>query len=138
MRSLLLAGLLASACGSVDSGRDGAAVDSAGGDGSADGPGQGSADGALLADTPASCMGVVDACSSDAECDPSMGLRCWLAGDGSGVCAPERGTCGGFAGAECTAAGALNCLYLTGTDYGLCASDPDRACICGTRTPAIA
>ena len=75
-------------------------------------------------DASASCGRVGTACEvgSD-ECGEL--LACY----DTGFCAPERATCGGFAGAECQQA-SHECLYMVDTDVGACVTAEEKECIC--------
>jgi hypothetical protein len=73
-----------------------------------------------------SCSGVGRPCDSEAHC--MGGLTCY-SGSAGGVCAVPRPLCGGIAGADCPPDASL-CMYLQGTDFGLCATAPEAACIC--------
>ena len=136
MRPLLALALLSLAgCGSVDSsGVDGAATDGAG-------PTDALSDATPALDTrppldaPPGCMGVGDLCSADTEC--VGGQTCHRDADGAGLCGPDHGGCGGFANMPCADGAAPNCLYFTGADFGFCASDFEKACLCAANTTTI-
>jgi hypothetical protein len=63
------------------------------------------------------------------------GLSCYMSSQGN-FCAPQAPECGGFANAMCPAT-APNCLYLAGADYGPCATDAVKACICANAPGAV-
>jgi hypothetical protein len=122
MRTIVGALLLA-ACGSVASPADAPA----GGDGVSPPPPDSplmTIDSFQLQD--GGCSGIGRACATDMNC--AGGLTCY-SGSAGGVCAVPRSICGGVAGAECPDEAAL-CMVLQGTDFGLCASAPEAACIC--------
>jgi hypothetical protein len=60
------------------------------------------------------------------------GLECIA----TNVCAPVRGQCGGFAGAECQDA-SLACTYPTGSSGGLCMREDEKACLCAIAPNAL-
>ena len=68
-----------------------------------------------------------------AACSP-IGMRC-TTGCPSGfecindACAPVRGDCGGFAGADCQDT-SLVCTYPTGSSGGICMRSDEKACVC--------
>jgi hypothetical protein len=45
------------------------------------------------------------------------------------ACAPVRGDCGGFAGAQCQDT-SLTCTYPTGNSAGICMRADEKACLC--------
>jgi hypothetical protein len=97
-----------------------------GGDDDGGDPGDGAGDdgGGPELDASASCgrVGVDCEVGSD-ECGEL--LTCY----DTGFCAPERTTCGGFAGAECMQA-SHECLYMAGADVGACVTEDEKECIC--------
>lgn len=52
------------------------------------------------------------------------------------VCAPMRGTCGGFAGEECEDS-ALTCAYPQGSSAGICMRPDEKACLCAIAPAAL-
>jgi len=78
-------------------------------------------------DSASTCGTIGQPCSEDATC--SAGESCYLASP-TGVCGVGRTICGGFAGADCLEPEAPICMYLQGTDYGLCASADEQVCLC--------
>jgi hypothetical protein len=84
-------------------------------------------------DATTSCDGVGVRCDGGGTC--ATGLNCYASSRGA-VCGVMRPICGGFAGAVCSAA-APNCLHFMGTDYGACATDSERDCICATSRSLI-
>lgn len=99
------------------------------------------ADAPLASDAPSAapdgdpgCGKVGMPCDGDPEC--GAGLRC-IVGGGGGVCAPDRTGCGGFAGALCEEPAAPVCLYLTGTDFGMCLSAQEQMCVCAKSPGAV-
>lgn len=70
-----------------------------------------------------SCGMVGAGCSSPEQCGDELICQ------NDAFCAPDRPTCGGFAGAECTGADEL-CLNLDGADFGVCVTASERDCIC--------
>jgi hypothetical protein len=64
-------------------------------------------------------------CSGDLECLSNQS-----------ACAPVRGQCGGFAGAECQADGVV-CTYPTGDSGGICMTPAEKACVCALAPGAL-
>jgi hypothetical protein len=82
------------------------------------------ADDAGITDAGFFCGALGSACSPQTPCVQQ--LEC---ADPAQACVPEAPPmCGGFANQMCPAG--LQCLYMQGTDYGLCFSQPTRDCIC--------
>jgi hypothetical protein len=86
---------------------------------------------------------------SDAGVMPDVNLNtCGAIGAACGVgcadgfecitnaCAPVRGDCGGFAGAECQDT-SLVCTYPTGSSGGICMRDDEKACLCAIAPNAV-
>jgi len=55
----------------------------------------------------------------------------------SNVCAPVRGSCGGFAGAMCQDT-SLTCVYPTGSSAGHCMRSDEKECLCAIAPNAAA
>ena len=68
----------------------------------------------------AQCGSIGMACSG--AC--ANGLECI-----NGHCAPMRGDCGGFAGAECQDT-SLTCAYPAGSSGGICMRPDEKDCLC--------
>ncbi|HEY5926412.1 MAG TPA: hypothetical protein VIV11_32220 [Kofleriaceae bacterium] len=54
----------------------------------------------------------------------------------SNVCAPVRGDCGGFAGAECQDT-SLTCTYPMGSSGGICMRQDEKTCVCAIAPDAL-
>jgi hypothetical protein len=76
----------------------------------------------------AACGAIGMACTTTC---PS-GLECIS----SNVCAPVRGDCGGFAGAQCQDT-TLTCTYPTGSSAGHCMREDEKACLCAIAPSSI-
>ena len=108
---LVLVLLLAAACG-----------DDGGGSGATDAQ-------AVPADVNiAACGAIGSACGTGCPGD----LECV-----EDVCAPMRGTCGGFAGEMCQDH-ALTCTYPQGSSAGICMLPDEKACLCAIAPAALA
>jgi hypothetical protein len=110
--------------GDTSSGGSAAGGDSAGGAGG-DAPGGAGGDGQGGSGGSATDCGAIGSpctvtCPDGLQCQSSVG---------EGFCAPAAPECGGFAGAMCPATHP-NCLFFNGADYGPCATDAVKACIC--------
>ena len=53
------------------------------------------------------------------------------------ACAPVRGDCGGFAGAQCQDT-SLACTYPVGSSGGICMQVDEKACVCAIAPNALA
>lgn len=62
-------------------------------------------------------------CPSDLECIDT-------------VCAPMRGSCGGFAGEPCQDS-TLTCTYPAGSTAGICMRAEEKACLCAIAPGAL-
>lgn len=76
----------------------------------------------------AACGAIGTACGPDCAND----LECL----DTGVCAPIRGTCGGFTGEPCQDT-TLTCAYPQGSTAGICLRPDEKACLCAVAPGAL-